>query len=162
MERVLAIVGAIAAGAMFAMQPPINSALGRHTGVLAAAFVIFEVSGTVQGLAQAIALAPRGGRVVAVGVQKTAPEVDLRKVTLDELELIGTVAHVCGEDLAEAVRLLSLRDEGWADIAPHVLPLERLVEDGLRPLAERRSPRIKTLIDPTAERVRASRTAPAR
>ena len=31
-----------------------------------------------QGLAQALALAPRGGRVVVVGIQKAPPAVDMR------------------------------------------------------------------------------------
>jgi (R,R)-butanediol dehydrogenase/meso-butanediol dehydrogenase/diacetyl reductase len=58
------------------------------------------------------------------------------------------------------LRLLALRGGGWGDVAPQALPLERVVEDGLRPLVEGRSPRIKTLVDPWAEGVRDSRTAP--
>jgi (R,R)-butanediol dehydrogenase/meso-butanediol dehydrogenase/diacetyl reductase len=123
--------------------------------------VVFEVSGAASALEQAVALAPRGGRVVAVGVQKTAPPVDLRRVTLDELELIGTVAHVAGADVPEALRLLSLREEGWGDTAPEVLPLDLLVDEGLRPMVEGRTTRVKTLIDPRARERRPSRTAKA-
>jgi (R,R)-butanediol dehydrogenase / meso-butanediol dehydrogenase / diacetyl reductase len=133
---------------------------GRSTPGRFAPDVIFEASGSAAALDQAIALAPRGGRVVAVGVQKSRPPVDMRRVTLDELELIGTVAHVCRDDLPEALRLLALRRDGWGDVAPQALPLERVVEDGLRPLADGSSPRIKTLVDPWAEGVRESRTAP--
>jgi (R,R)-butanediol dehydrogenase/meso-butanediol dehydrogenase/diacetyl reductase len=122
--------------------------------------VIFEVSGSAAGLEQALALAPRGGRIVSVGVQKAPPQVDMARVTLDELELIGTVAHVARDDFPEALRLLALREEGWADVAPEVLPLEQLVDGGIRPIAEGRSSRIKTLIDPRAERPRPSATAP--
>jgi (R,R)-butanediol dehydrogenase/meso-butanediol dehydrogenase/diacetyl reductase len=124
--------------------------------------VIFEASGTAGALEQAVRLAPRGGRVVAVGVQKAPPPVDMARVTLDELELIGTVAHVAQADFPEALRLLALRDEGWADVAPDVLPLELVVDAGIRPLAEGTSERIKTLIDPRAEAPRPSRTVPAR
>lgn len=123
--------------------------------------VIFEVSGSAQGLAQAIRLAPRGGRVVAVGVQKAPPAVDMARVTLDELELIGTVAHVAGTDMPEAIRLIARREGGWGDVAPTVLPLELLVDEGIRPIAEGASTRIKTLIDPRAETQRPSETAPA-
>jgi (R,R)-butanediol dehydrogenase/meso-butanediol dehydrogenase/diacetyl reductase len=124
--------------------------------------VIFEVSGSAVGLEQAIALAPRGGRIVSVGVQKAPPPVDMSRVTLDELELIGTVAHVARDDFPEALRLLALREEGWADVAPEVLPLDQLVDDGIRPIAEGTSARIKTLIDPHTQRPRASATAPRR
>jgi (R,R)-butanediol dehydrogenase / meso-butanediol dehydrogenase / diacetyl reductase len=118
--------------------------------------VVFEVSGTAVALEQAVTLAPRGGRVVAVGVQKTPPTVDMRRVTLDELELIGTVAHAVYEDFPEALRLLATRAEGWGDVAPEVLPLDLLVEEGIGPMAEGRATRIKTLIDPWARARRAS------
>jgi (R,R)-butanediol dehydrogenase/meso-butanediol dehydrogenase/diacetyl reductase len=123
--------------------------------------VIFEASGTAAGLEQAVRLAPRGGRVVAVGVQKAPPAVDMARVTLDELELIGTVAHVAQVDFPEALRLMALRKQGWADIAPDVLPLDQVVEAGIRPLAEGTSARVKTLIDPQAEAARPSWTVPA-
>jgi (R,R)-butanediol dehydrogenase/meso-butanediol dehydrogenase/diacetyl reductase len=110
--------------------------------------VTFEASGNARALEQAIARAPRGGRIVAVGVQKAPPPVDMARVTLDELELIGTVAHVAKTDFPEALRLLALRERGWADVAPEALPLELVVEQGIRPLAEGTSARVKTLIDP--------------
>jgi (R,R)-butanediol dehydrogenase/meso-butanediol dehydrogenase/diacetyl reductase len=122
--------------------------------------VVYEVSGTAAGLEQAIALAPRGGRIVVVGIQKAPPAVDMARVTLDELELIGAVAHVARDDFPEALRLLASRAAGWADAAPEVLPLERLVDDGIRPLADGTSMRIKTLIDPWTDAPRPSRTAP--
>lgn len=118
--------------------------------------VVFEVSGAAAALEQAIAIAPRGGRIVAVGVQKSPPPVDMRRVTLDELELIGTVAHAVRDDFPEALRLLAARPEGWSDVAPEVLPLELLVEEGVRPLAEGRSTRVKTLIGPSETARRAS------
>jgi threonine dehydrogenase-like Zn-dependent dehydrogenase len=140
----------------------IAAALGAATTILGdhlpdglAPDVVFEVSGSASGLMQALAIAPRGGRIVAVGVQKAPPAIDLRRLTLDELELVGTVAHVCREDLPEALRLLAARAEGWADMAPDVLPLDDLMADGILPLAEGRSTRIKTLIDPWAQARRA-------
>jgi (R,R)-butanediol dehydrogenase / meso-butanediol dehydrogenase / diacetyl reductase len=110
--------------------------------------VIYEVSGSAAGFAQAMSLAPRGTRVVMVGLQHRPVQIDAREVSLREVELIGTNAHVCGLDLPEALRLLASRSAGWDDVAPVALPLEKLVTEGLRPLAERRSTRIKTLIDP--------------
>jgi (R,R)-butanediol dehydrogenase / meso-butanediol dehydrogenase / diacetyl reductase len=123
--------------------------------------VIFEVSGSRTALDQAVALAPRGGRIVAVGVQKEPPPVDMRRVTLDELEIIGTVAHAVRDDFPEALRLISLRREGWADTAPEVLPLELLVDEGIRPIAEGHSARIKTLFDPGADARRPADTGSA-
>jgi (R,R)-butanediol dehydrogenase/meso-butanediol dehydrogenase/diacetyl reductase len=112
--------------------------------------VIYEVSGSAAGIRQALAVAPRGARIVVVGLQSHETTVNLRDVSLREIELIGTNAHVVFDDLPEALRLLAGRAGGWDDIAPTVLGLDQLVEEGLRPLAEGRSPQIKTLIDPWA------------
>jgi (R,R)-butanediol dehydrogenase/meso-butanediol dehydrogenase/diacetyl reductase len=119
--------------------------------------VIFEATGTSPGLRLALDTAQPGTRVVLVGIQGGATELALRRVTLDEIELIGTNAHAFALDFPEALRLLASRAEGWRDIAPIAIPLDDLVEGGLLPLVEGRSERIKTLIDPWADRVRSSR-----
>jgi (R,R)-butanediol dehydrogenase/meso-butanediol dehydrogenase/diacetyl reductase len=57
---------------------------------------------------------------------------------LREVDIFSTVAHVCDADIPAALALL-----GESDIASLVagptIPLDALVEDGLRPLAERRA-----------------------
>lgn len=116
--------------------------------------VIYEVSGSAAGIAEALRLAPRGCRIVLVGLQGRPYELDARTLSLTELELIGTNAHAVATDLPEALRLLAGRSEGWADIAPLALCFDDFVEDGIRPLAEHRSERIKTLVDPWATRTR--------
>jgi len=118
--------------------------------------VVYEVSGSAAGFIQAVNLAPRGARIVMVGLQHGPMEIDVRDASLREVELIGTNAHVCGLDLPEALRLLASRTAGWTDVAPVALSLDDLVDEGLRPLAEGRSTRIKTLIDPWAAVTRAT------
>lgn len=135
-------------------EPSLEAVLGEHNLIPS---VIYEVSGSPAGLDAALTAAPRGCRVVLVGLQSAPREIDIRTVSLTELELIGTNAHVVGTDLPEALRLLVSRSEGWGDIAPEALSLDRLVDDGIRPLAEHRSTRIKTLIDPWADSPRATK-----
>jgi (R,R)-butanediol dehydrogenase/meso-butanediol dehydrogenase/diacetyl reductase len=120
--------------------------------------VIYEVSGTTAGLADAYAIAERGTRIVLVGLQAEQGLVDYRSLTLREIELIGTNAHAMAADMPEALRLLSSRQGGWGDVAPQALSLDDLVGEGLMPLVERRSTRIKTLIDPGAPTTRATET----
>ena len=112
--------------------------------------VVYEVSGTVPGLKTALSVLPRGGRLVLVGLQRESVEWDMRTLSLIEHEIIGTNAHVCAYDMPTSLELLARRTEPWTDIAPVALSLEELVENGLKPLVERRSTRIKTLIDPWA------------
>lgn len=113
--------------------------------------VIYEVSGSKQGLAEAMALAPRGCRIVLVGLQGSPTEINPRDISIRELELLGTNAHAVAVDMPEALRLLASRAEGWRDIAPTALSLDALVSEGIEPMVEGRSTRIKTLIDPWAD-----------
>lgn len=119
--------------------------------------VVYEVSGTAPGLRTALRLLPRGGRLVLVGLQGAAVEWDVRTLSLIEHEVIGTNAHVFATDMPTALELLASREEPWSDIAPVALSLDELVEEGLRPLVERSSSRIKTLIDPWAATSRPTR-----
>jgi hypothetical protein len=71
------------------------------------------------------------------------------------------MAHVRDVDLPRALDLIGRRTEGWADVAPTVLPLEDVVGDGelgFSPaVTAGAAPPIKTLIDPTARARRAYR-----
>jgi (R,R)-butanediol dehydrogenase/meso-butanediol dehydrogenase/diacetyl reductase len=116
--------------------------------------VIYEVTGSEHVLDDAIGALVPGGRLVLVGLQTGPRSIDARRLTLAEVEFIGTNAHVCGADLPEALRLLAARGGNWSDVAPTVLPLEELVDEGIRPMADGRSGRVKTLIDPFATAAR--------
>lgn len=110
--------------------------------------VIYEASGTSAGLESALAAAAKGTRVVTVGLQRRKRSLDLRDLTLREIDLIGTNAHVLATDLSEALRLLAAREHGWSDLAPTALPLDAVVEGALEPIANGAAQQIKTLIDP--------------
>ncbi len=116
--------------------------------------VVFEVSGSRSGVVTALDLAPRGCRIVLVGIQKAPVEVDLGAITMEEKILIGTNALVRETDFPRAVELIAARRGRWGIIAPHVLPLTDLVEGALRPMSEGHAPAIKTLIDPRATETR--------
>ena len=92
--------------------------------------MIYEVTGSDPGLKSAITSAPNGSRVVLVGLHEHPREIDVRRVTLGEIDLLGTNAHVCDVDLPEAVRVLATRPGGWADIAPTAFPLELAARGG--------------------------------
>jgi len=133
---------------------PLADAVRERAG---APDVVYEVTGTSAGLAAALDVVRPGGRIVAVGLHDRPREVDLRSVTLHELSIHGTNAHVVGADLPEALRLLAARADPWGDVAPGALSLDRLVPDGLLPLAEGRSRCVKTLVDPWSDGSRPTR-----
>lgn len=144
----LAIAAALGAAVTIRVEQngPDLAALVKEAGVTPA--VVYEVSGTASGLTAAMRMLPGGGRLVAVGLQHAAREIDLRTITLAEREIIGTNALIFRDDLPEALRLLAAREGSWRDVAPIALPLDELVSEGLLPLVEGRSRRIKTLVDP--------------
>ena len=100
--------------------------------------VVVEASGAPFAPAAAIAGARRGGRVLLVGLHGAPRELDLTGTILREIDLCTTVAHVCDTDIPAALELLAETDVA-AVTAGQRIPLESLVEEGLRPLTERRA-----------------------
>jgi (R,R)-butanediol dehydrogenase/meso-butanediol dehydrogenase/diacetyl reductase len=121
--------------------------------------LVFEVTGTDDGIAAAIAAVEPGGRIVEVGIAKHPIAIDARRVTTKELEIVGTNALVARDDVPEAARLLALDPAAWELVAPLAIPLERLVEDGIVPLLEGRATHIKLLVDPWTRSARATTMA---
>ncbi len=130
------------------LAPQLRSALDSP------AAVAYEVTGVAAALRAALAVVEPRGRAVAVGLGAEPVSIDVRSLTLREVSLVGTNAHVFGADFAEAARLVGRRPGGWSDVAPVALPLGELVQGGLRPMVDGRAERIKTLIDPWATELR--------
>jgi (R,R)-butanediol dehydrogenase/meso-butanediol dehydrogenase/diacetyl reductase len=110
--------------------------------------VVIECTGRPESLIRGVSLVADHGRLVIVGHQAEPVAVDFRQIALDELELIGTQAHVFAVDLPVAVDLLASDPEAWASLAPNVYPLDQVVETGLIPMARGEASQIKLLFDP--------------
>jgi threonine dehydrogenase-like Zn-dependent dehydrogenase len=100
------------------------------------AHVIIEASGTAQAPAEALQAVRRGGRLLLVGLQAAPRELNLFSMTVREIDITTTLAHVCTVDLPESLELLA-RTNLAEVMLDHVIPLELLVEEGIRPLVER-------------------------
>lgn len=113
--------------------------------------VFFEVTGSQRGMDLAIEIVPMGTTIVAVGIAKAPAPVDLGRVTVRELTIVGTNAMVRETDLYDAARLVAARAGRWGIVAPEPIPFERLVDDALLPIAEGRPPAVKSLVLPPVE-----------
>ena len=100
--------------------------------------VVIEASGAPVAPAAALAGARRGGRVLLVGLHGAPRELDLTGTILREIDIVTTVAHVCDTDIPAALELLTETDVATIT-AGACISLDELVEEGLRPLAERRA-----------------------
>jgi (R,R)-butanediol dehydrogenase / meso-butanediol dehydrogenase / diacetyl reductase len=152
-DRRLAVAASL--GAAKSVQADRSEPLAAQIAdVVGRCAVVYEVTGTEPALVAALQLLEPRGRLVAVGLGRQPVPVDVRRLTLSELRLVGTNAHVFTADFADAARLIAARNDGWTDVAPVAIPLDLLVTDALQPLAEHRSERIKTIIDPWSSELR--------
>ena len=101
------------------------------------ASVVFECTGRPDSLLRALQLVADGGRVVVVGHQPEPVAVDFREVALDELEIIGTQAHVFAQDFPAGGRSDRSRPGrvgrgGTGGLPPGSSPRSRADPDGQR------------------------------
>lgn len=107
--------------------------------------VVVEATGTMPGLTASLDLVRRGGRLLLVGLQDAPRPIDLFDLAMEELDVVTTMAHVCRDDIPEALEVLGRRD--LRPVLGGVVGLDRIVEDGLVPQAEGRAAG-KVLVDP--------------
>ena len=100
--------------------------------------VVIEASGAAHAPAAASVGVRRGGRVLLVGMHAAPREIDLTRLIVREVDIFTSVAHIYDSDIPAALELLAESDVAALTAGPRI-PLEVLVEDGLRPLAEQRA-----------------------
>jgi (R,R)-butanediol dehydrogenase/meso-butanediol dehydrogenase/diacetyl reductase len=110
------------------------------------AHVVIEASGAPHAPGAALTATRKGGRVLIVGLQSAPRELDLFAFTVREVEISTTLAHVCDIDLPESLEILE-QTELAEIVLDRVIPLDELVDEGIRPLAERTA-RGKIVVDP--------------
>jgi threonine dehydrogenase-like Zn-dependent dehydrogenase len=134
----LALAGALGADdAIDARSEDVAAAIREASGG-DGADVVMEATGIPASPSIAIHAAKRGGKVVIVGLQAEPPPVDLFDAALREVDLTTTVAHICDTNLPQALGVLA-ETEVAGQVLDRVISLERIVEDGLAPLAEGRA-----------------------
>jgi (R,R)-butanediol dehydrogenase/meso-butanediol dehydrogenase/diacetyl reductase len=133
-----------AAETIDATRDPLDGGILEITGGEGAQVVI-EASGARDAFIGALRSVGRGGTIVALGMPADPPQIDLTGAILAEVDIITSVAHVCGSDLPAALDLLT-RTKLAERVVERTVPLEDVVEDGLAPIAERRA-RGKILVD---------------
>ena len=141
---------AVALGATHTVQASGPAAAQAAMDVLrgVGADVVIEATGAEGATELAAALTAPGGRILQVGLHHDPQRVELRDLVLREVDLLTTVAHVCPTDLPEALELLA-RGVVGREVVDRVIPLDRLVPDGLLALASGQALG-KILVDPGA------------
>ena len=111
--------------------------------------LVLDCTGSASAAAAGLHALRQGGRLVAVGIPLGTAELDLRRIVLDELSVLGSIGHVWDEDFTEAVRLICEREVDAAALISHRLRLDEAVERGFALLADRGDePVVKVLVRP--------------
>ncbi|HET6684673.1 MAG TPA: alcohol dehydrogenase catalytic domain-containing protein [Gaiella sp.] len=111
--------------------------------------VVIEASGAAHAPAAATVGVRRGGRVLLLGLHAAPRELDLTRMIVREVDVVTSVAHICDSDIPAALEVLADSDVAAVTAGP-TIPLDALVDEGLRPLVEGRAGG-KILIAPNGE-----------
>jgi (R,R)-butanediol dehydrogenase / meso-butanediol dehydrogenase / diacetyl reductase len=115
---------------------PLTAILDATGGV--GASVVAEVSGAASSFPLALAATRRGGRILLVALHPGETALPLLDLNLGEIDIITTFAHVCGDDLPEALDVL-VDSDAARHVIGDVIPLHRVVEDGFEVLSSGRA-----------------------
>ena len=109
--------------------------------------LVFECTGSAQGLSDALAATARSGTTVIVGVHDRPREIDLLAMLLDERVIRASLSHSMHDDYEPAIQLLNERRVEIEPLITDRVPLERTVDQGFKPLVENPDQHLKVLID---------------
>jgi L-iditol 2-dehydrogenase len=119
-------------------------AVRRMTGDLGAD-VVLECAGVPETVAWALDMLRRGGRCAAVGIPTASAEINLQKLVLDELELVG-----CRASAGEMRRVIPHVEQGRmrvGEMITHRFPLSQYAE-AMATFNDRSSGAIKIIVAP--------------
>ncbi len=122
---------------------PIAAVRGRNGGL--GADVVLECAGVPEMINAALAMARRGGRVAAVGIPTEGVKINMQRVVLDEVELVGSRASA-----GEMRRVLPLVEQGRvrvAELITHRFPLAQY-QHAIDTFNDRASGAIKIIVNP--------------
>jgi (R,R)-butanediol dehydrogenase/meso-butanediol dehydrogenase/diacetyl reductase len=109
--------------------------------------LVLEAAGTPGSLRTAIACARKGGTIVLLGVMHEPVALDYKAILMEEKHILGSIIYR-PPDFDEAIAILA---RSGIDERRHVtaeISLDRIVTDGLQPLAASKAAHIKIQVRP--------------
>lgn len=122
---------------------PVAATRSRNGGLGADA--VLECAGVPETVNMALAIARKGGRVAAVGIPTEGVTINLQRVVLDEVELVGSRASA-----GEMRRVMPLVEQGRVrvgELITHHFPLEHY-QQAIDTFNDRASGAIKIIVNP--------------
>lgn len=122
---------------------PVAAVRARNGGL--GADVVLECAGVPEMINAALAMARRGGRVAAVGIPTEGVAINMQRLVLDEVELVGSRASA-----GEMRRVLPLVEQGRirvSELITHRFPLAQY-QQAIDTFNDRSSGAIKIIVNP--------------
>jgi L-iditol 2-dehydrogenase len=107
--------------------------------------VVLDCAGTADSLTTGIGSVRRGGRCAVVGIPVKPAALDLQRLVLDEIDLVGVRASA--GDMRTVIPLVSERRIRVAELITHHFPLEEF-DEAVNVFNERRDGAVKVVIHP--------------
>lgn len=108
--------------------------------------VAVESAGSADAAESALRSVRRGGRLVLAGIHKAPATLDLRRIVLYERDVVGALGYA--GDLPRALSLIAQEPEAIRALVTARIPLDRVVEEGLEPMAKPDTTQVKVLVSP--------------
>lgn len=118
-----------------------RGSVGRHSAL------VFECTGSPDGLSDALAATAKSGTTIVMGVHDRPREIDLLALLMDERVIRASLSHSMHDDYEPAIQLLAERKVDIEPLITDRIPLEATVDQGFKPLVENPDQHLKVLID---------------
>ena len=127
----------------FTAEDPAEAVRDRTDG--RGADVVLECSGDPEAVGAAVAMTRKGGRVAAIGIPLDSATIPMRRLVLDEVELVGVRANA-GE-MPEAIAMVAAGRLRLRELITHRFSLEEFAE-AYRVFTERVDGALKVIVRP--------------
>jgi (R,R)-butanediol dehydrogenase/meso-butanediol dehydrogenase/diacetyl reductase len=125
-----------------------DDAGAREAGPEGGYDVVLDTAANASALRLALGNARPGGVVVDVGLWMEPAELNLNKLLVRELSLVGSMGYEAGDFPAVIAALAAGRLGDVAELITGRVPLHRAITDGFDSLLARRSEHVKVLVEP--------------
>lgn len=107
--------------------------------------VVIECAGTGKAIQQAVSMVAKGGTISLIGIPLEAPEIDVKKIVLDEINF-----HGCRANRGTLEEVVPLVADGRIQVKPLISHTFKLKDyaDALKTFHDRSSGSVKILIKP--------------
>jgi threonine dehydrogenase-like Zn-dependent dehydrogenase len=106
--------------------------------------LVIETTGAPNPTSEAFTVVKRGGTILVLGICEEPVEADFMRGVLDELKVV--FSYLGYEEFPQAIELISSNRVDVKPLVSKIIPLDTIVDEGFKDLANDQSSNIKILV----------------